>query len=199
MKKIFTTLFLASMMLSAHAALGLSIVTVDENEDETTINITKDTTIVVTDYEEAFFSEEIVMSLNGSVSTAGQHLDVTISRSAAGLKDEFCLGQCTTGNGQLQQDLSLTLTNTVNGWFAHFYPIEAGTTTTITYTFNDGVNPAIALTVKYSYLTSAVEDVVAPQHQGKIYNLLGQEMPAAELGDLPKGIYIINGKKYIKQ
>ena len=198
MKKIFTTLFLASMMLSAHATLGLSIVTVDENEDETTLNITKDTTIVVTDYEEDFFSEEIVMSLNGSVSTAGQHLDVTISRSAAGLKDEFCLGQCYTGNGQLQQDLSLTLTNTVNGWFAHFYPVEAGSTT-IVYTFNDGVNPAIALTVKYSYLTSAVEDVVAPQHQGKIYNLLGQEMPAAELSDLPKGIYIINGKKYIKQ
>ena len=198
MKKIFTTLFLASMMLSAHAALGLSIVTVDENEDETTLNITKDTTIVVTDYEEDFFSEEIVMSLNGSVSTSSKHLDVTISRSAAGLKDEFCLGQCYTGNGQLQQDLSLDLTNTVTGWFAHFNPVEAGTTT-ITYTFNDGVNPAIALTVKYNYLTSAVEDVLVPQHQGKIYNLLGQEMPAAELSELPKGIYIINGKKYIKQ
>ena len=198
MKKIFTTLFLASMMLSAHAALGLSIVTVDENEDETTINITKDTTIVVTDYEEDFFSGEIVMSLNGSVSTSSTHLDVTISRSVAGLKDEFCLGQCYTGNGQLQQTLSLDLTSTVTGWFAHFYPVEAGTSA-ITYTLNDGVNPASALTVKYSYLTSAVEDVVAPQHQGKIYNLLGQEMPAAELSDLPKGIYIINGKKYIKQ
>ena len=198
MKKIFTTLFLASMMLSAHATLGLSIVTVDENEDETTLNITKDTTIVVTDYEEDFFSGEIVMSLNGSVSTSSKHLDITISRSAAGLKDEFCLGQCYAGNGQLQQDLSLDLTNTVTGWFAHFNPVEAGTTT-ITYTFNDGVNPAIALTVKYNYLTSSVEDVLVPQHNGKIYNLLGQEMPATELSELPRGIYIINGKKHIKQ
>ena len=46
---------------------------------------------------------------------------------------------------------------------------------------------------------SAIENLVAPQYNGKIYNLLGQEMPATELSELPKGIYIINGKKIIKQ
>jgi hypothetical protein len=46
---------------------------------------------------------------------------------------------------------------------------------------------------------TAIEDVVAPQYNGKIYNLLGQEMPSTELSELPKGIYIINGKKIIKQ
>jgi hypothetical protein len=29
--------------------------------------------------------------------------------------------------------------------------------------------------------------------------MLGQEMQASDLSELPKGIYIINGKKYIKQ
>jgi hypothetical protein len=46
---------------------------------------------------------------------------------------------------------------------------------------------------------SAIENVVTPQYNGKIYNLLGQEMPSTELSELPKGIYIINGKKIIKQ
>jgi hypothetical protein len=35
--------------------------------------------------------------------------------------------------------------------------------------------------------------------KGMIYNLLGQRMSANDLSELPKGIYIINGKKYIKQ
>jgi hypothetical protein len=69
----------------------------------------------------------------------------------------------------------------------------------ISYEFNDGVNPSITLTIKYSYLMTAVEDVVAPQHNGKIYNLLGQQMSTTDLSELPKGIYIINGKKVIKQ
>jgi hypothetical protein len=46
---------------------------------------------------------------------------------------------------------------------------------------------------------TAVEDVVAPQYNRKIYNLLGQEMHATSLSEFPKGIYIINGKKYIKK
>ena len=86
-------------------------------------------------------------------------------------------------------------------WSAHFFPKEPGVTT-ISYAFDDGCNclgGRITLTVKYCYLTSAVESVVAPTTNGKIYNLLGQEMPTAELNELPAGIYVINGKKYIKQ
>jgi hypothetical protein len=41
--------------------------------------------------------------------------------------------------------------------------------------------------------------VQTPDTQGVIYNLLGQRMPNNTLSELPKGIYIINGKKYIKQ
>jgi hypothetical protein len=61
------------------------------------------------------------------------------------------------------------------------------------------VNPAITLTIQYNYAMTAVENVVAPQYNGKIYNLLGQEMPSKNLNELPKGIYIINGKKFINQ
>ena len=44
-----------------------------------------------------------------------------------------------------------------------------------------------------------VEDVVFPPCNGKIYNLLGQRMFTDEISELPKGIYIINGKKFSKQ
>ena len=198
MKKIFTTLFMASMLLNAHAALGLSYIALNEDEEEVIIDVTKDTTIIISDYEEDFFTKQIVMSLNGYLTTTSKTVNVTINRSATGLQDEFCMGECHMGNGELEQDLSLNVSKSTTSWFAHYYPTEASTTT-IVYTFDDGVNPTIALTVKYCYLTNAVENVVTSQYNGKIYNLLGQEMPTTELSELPKGIYIINGKKYIKQ
>lgn len=198
MKKILTTLFMASMLLNVHAALGLSYITLNEDEEEVITNVTKDTTIIISDFEEDFFTEKMVMSLNGYISTTSQTVNVTITRSAQGLEDEFCMGNCYIGNKELKQDLSLKISKNPSSWFVHYYPAEASTKT-IVYTFNDGVNPAIALTVNFCYLTNAVENVVAPQYNGKIYNLLGQEIPATELSELPKGIYIINGKKVIKQ
>ena len=115
--------------------------------------------------------------------------------------DQFCAaGNCVPGNGELNQvcEFVVGAMEMERSWFTHYTPMEAGEEV-ISYTFDDGVNPAITLTIKYSYLMTAVEDVVAPQYNGKIYNLLGQEMPATDLSELPSGIYIINGKKYIKQ
>jgi hypothetical protein len=83
-------------------------------------------------------------------------------------------------------------------FYTHYTPTEAGQET-ITYTISDGKNPTITLTVVYSYLSSAVENVVMPQGNNIIYNLLGQRMPSNELSELPAGIYILNGKKYIKK
>lgn len=198
MKKIFTTLLMASMLLTAHAGMGLSISYWDENDEEVITEITKDTTIVVTEHEEDFISAKDVMSLMGYVTPANKQLKVTIERSSIHLNDQFCLGSCFQSNGELKQELSIDLFSATGDWQTHFYPTEAGTTT-IAYTFNDGVNPAITLTVQYCYLTSAVEDVVAPQYNGIIYSILGQKMPYNDLSELPTGIYIINGKKYIKQ
>jgi hypothetical protein len=196
MKKFLSTFFLASMMLSAYAGLGLTFVTVDENEEDIVTTITKDTTFIVTNYEEDWDGNP-EMSAKGQVSSTSNKITVTIERSAEGLNDQFCLGACLQGNGEKIQVEELTL-GPVNIWLAHFYPTEPSETS-IAYTFDDGVNPAITLTIKYSYQMTAVENVVSPQHNGKIYNLLGQEMPVSELNELPKGIYIINGKKYIKQ
>lgn len=198
MKKIFATLFLASMLLNAHASMELSISYWDENDEEVITAITKDTTIVVTEYEEDFISGKMVMSLEGYVTPANKQLNVTIERSATTLNDQFCLGSCYQGNGDLKQELSIGLFSATGDWQTHFFPTEPGTTT-IAYTFDDSVNPAITLIVKYSYLTSAVDNVVAPLHNGIIYSILGQKMPTTDLNELPAGIYIINGKKYIKQ
>lgn len=198
MKKIFTTLLMASMLLTAYAGMGLSISYWDENDEEVITEITKDTTIVVTDHEEDFITGKDVMSLMGYVTPANKQLKVTIERSSIPSNDQFCLGSCFQSNDELKQELSIDLFTATGDWQTHFFPTEAGTTT-IAYTFNDGVNPAITLTVKYCYLTSAVEDVVAPQCNGIIYSILGQKMPTTDLNELPAGIYIINGKKYIKQ
>lgn len=197
MKKFLSTFFLASMMLSAYAGLGLTFVIVDENEEDIVTTITKDTTFIVTNYKEDWDGNP-EMTAKGEVNSTSNKITVTIERSAEGLNDQFCLGACLQGNGEKTQVEELTLGPVKNIWLTHFYPTEPSETT-IAYTFDDGVNPAITLTIKYSYLMTAVEDVVAPQYNGKIYNLLGQEMPATDLSELPNGIYIINGKKYIKK
>ena len=198
MKKFFTTLFMASVLLTAHASMGLSISYWDENDEEVITEITKDTTIIVTEYEEDFISGKMVMSLAGYVTPANKKLNVTIERSSIHSNDQFCLGSCFQSNGELKQEFSIDLFSAIGDWQTHVYPTEPGTTT-IAYTFDDSVNPAITLTVKYSYLTSAVGNVVTSQYNGKIYNLLGQEMPTTQVSELPSGIYIVNGKKIIKQ
>ena len=144
MKKIFTTLFMASMLLTAHAGMGLSISYWDENDEEVITEITKDTTIVVTECEEDFISGKMVMSLEGYVTPANKQLNVTIERSATTLNDQFCLGSCYQGNGELKQELSIGLFSATGDWQTHFFPTEPGITI-ITYTFDDSVNPAITL------------------------------------------------------
>lgn len=199
MKKIFTTILLAGMLLSAHASLNVTVNTWNENDEEVITYITKDTTIVVTDFEEDFFNGGVVMGINGNLySSDSQTIKVTIERSNAGLKDEFCSGACIPGNEEVKQEITVEATNEGNTWFTHYYPQYIGEET-ISYTFNDEVNPAIILTVVYNYSGTAVEDVVALPTDNTIYNLLGQRMPTTELNELPAGIYIINGKKIIKQ
>jgi hypothetical protein len=142
------------------------------------------------------------MEVRGQLySDESQNITVTITRKNMGIIDQFCAaGNCVPGNGDLTQVCEFVVGTMPmqRTWFTHYTPMEAGEEV-ISYEFNDGVNPTITLTINYSYLMTAVEDVVTPQHNGKIYNLLGQEMPATSLSELPKGIYIINGKKYIKQ
>ena len=201
MKKIFTTIFVLSAALSMQAALHLTTEKWVE-DDRVSTDITESTTIIVNEYEWDEDLEEATMGVTGQLySDESPNITVTITRQNTGILDQFCAGgSCIYGNEELTQICELTIGSMPmeRQWTTHLTIAEASTTT-ISYSFNDGVNPMITLTVKYCYLTSAVENVVAPQYNGKIYNLLGQEMPATELSELPNGIYIINGKKYIKQ
>ena len=201
MKKIFTTAFVLCAAWSMQAALHLTVNQVIDDEDVTT-EITKDTTLLVTEYEWDEDLEEGLMEVRGQLySDESQNITVTITRQNTGIIDQLCAaGNCIPGNGELNQVCEFVVGTMAmqRSWFTHYTVFEP-CIEVIEYAFNDGVNPTITLTIKYSYLMTAVENVVAPQHNGKIYNLLGQEMHATELSELPKGIYIINGKKYIKQ
>lgn len=200
MKRIFTTFLIANLLLTAHAGLNLTVNSEDANGDEVITNITKDTTIVITNFEEDIFSGSVVMGVNGYLySSDATKIQVSIERSQAGLKDEFCSGAaCTPGNKEVKQELTVEAATEDNTWFTHYYPQSLGKET-IAYSFDDGVNPVITLTVSYDYSGTAVEDVVVNPTTSAIYNLLGQRMPTTNWEELSSGIYVINGKKYIKK
>ena len=201
MKKIFTTIFALCAAFSMQAALHL---TTEKwvGDDFISTEITENTTIVVTDYEWDEDWEEATMEVKGTLySDENSDITVTITRQNKGIIDQFCAsGNCIYGNEELTQICKLKIGSNpmMRQWNTHYTPVEASEEI-ISYEFNDGVNPAITLEINYSYKMTAVENIVAPQQSGKIYNMLGQEMPVVELNELPKGIYIVNGKKYIKQ
>ena len=201
MKKILTTIFVLCAALGMQAGLHLNYEKW-EGDEQVITEVTESTTILVTEFEWDEDLEEALMEVRGQLySDESNNITVTITRQNNGVIDQFCAaGNCVPGNGELSQECEFVVGTMAmqRSWFTHYTPIEAGNEV-ISYEFNDGVNPSITLTIKYSYLMTAVEDVVAPQYNGKIYNLLGQEMPATDLSELPNGIYIINGKKYIKK
>ena len=203
MKKIYTTILLLGMAISMSASFHLTIEKWVE-DDLVSTNITKDTTIVVSEYEYDEDLEEATMGVEGVMySDDTQDITVSITRSATGIFDQFCAaGNCVPGNSELTQELNFTVgtLSSMRRWFTHYTVYEAGTET-IAYTFDDGINPTLTLTVKYSYNdeNTAVEDVLVRPTDNAIYNLLGQRMPTNELSELPAGIYIVNGKKIIKQ
>lgn len=202
MKKIFTTFLMVSFVLTAHAAFSLTWNYENENEEIVKVAITKDTTLIISEYEEDFFSGDDVMSVTGSltVSSTPANITVDITRLENGIRDEFCMGNCVGGNQEMTQEIVATLFSNNTSWYTHFYPTEPSITV-ITYTFDDGAGKSLTLTVKYCYQMedTAVENVEAQNQIEGIYNLLGQKMPTDNIDELPTGIYIINGKKYIKQ
>ena len=201
MKKILTTVIVLCTALSIQAALHLNYEKW-EGDEKVVTNVTENTTITVTEYEWDEDLEEALMEVRGQLySDESQNIKVTITRQNTGVIDQFCAaGNCVPGNGELNQVCEFVVGTMPmqRSWFTHYTPMEAGTEE-ISYEFNDGVNPSITLTIQYSYKTTAVEDVEIRPTSNVIYNLLGQKMPTTEISELPKGIYIINGKKFIKQ
>jgi hypothetical protein len=201
MKKIFTTFFVFSIALAMQASFHLTLEKWVE-DDLVTTNITKDTTIVVTEYEYDEDLEEATMGVEGVMySDETDSIVVNITRASTGIIDQLCAGgNCVPGNGELTQEIVFKVGTMENmrRWFTHYTALVAGSES-IKYAFSDGINPTITLTIEYSYSMTSVEDVVIRPTDNTIYNLLGQRMPCKNLNELPNGIYIINGKKYIKQ
>ena len=201
MKKILTTVIVLCAALSMQAALHLNYEKW-EGDEKVVTEVTQNTTITVTEYEWDEDLEEALMEVKGQLySDESQNIKVTITRKNTGVIDQFCAaGNCVPGNGELNQVCEFVVGTMAmqRSWFTHYTPMKAGTEV-ISYEFNDGVNPSITLTIQYSYKTTAVEDVEIRPTSNVIYNLLGQKMPTTEISELPKGIYIINGKKFIKQ
>jgi hypothetical protein len=201
MKKIFTVLCVLSMTMAMHASFHL---TIDKwvGDEQVSVEIVKDTTIVVTEFEYDEDMEEATMGVEGTMySDDTDSIMVTITRSATDVVDQLCAGgNCVPGNGELKQEIAFKVgeMESMRSWFTHYTALEAGKVT-INYAFNDGTNPVINLTIVYDYKGTAVDDVIVRPTDNAIYNLLGQRMPSNDLSELPAGIYIINGKKYIKQ
>jgi hypothetical protein len=202
MKKILTTVIVLCAALSMQAGLHLNYEKW-VGEEKVVTNITENTTITVTEYEWDEDLEEALMEVKGQLySDESQNIKVTITRQNTGVIDQFCAaGNCVPGNGELNQVCEFVVGTMAmqRSWFTHYTPMEAGSEV-ISYEFNDGLNPSITLTIKYSYKDDTpVENIVTSVPTGVIYNILGQKMPTTNFNDLPKGVYIINGKKYIKQ
>lgn len=127
------------------------IVSVGEYElDEEGLELT------LNEAEEDPLSGKMLMKLDGALLSNGP-LTVTITRSAAGLTDEFCCaGNCINGNGQASETLHFT-TNGATKWYVHYTPVP-NSHETIVYTFSDGTE-SLTLTVHYNYDAQGIEEV----------------------------------------
>ena len=199
MKKFLSTIFVLCIALSTQAALHLNYEKW-EGDEKVVTEVTQNTTITITEYEWDEDLEEALMEVKGQLySDESQNITVTITRQSTGVIDQFCAaGNCVPGNGELTQvrEFVVGAMEMQRSWFTHYTPTEASNEV-ISYEFNDGVNPSITLTIKYSYLMTAVENVETRPSSHVIYNVLGQKMPTTNISELPKGIYIINGKRVL--
>lgn len=101
-----------------------------------------------------------VMRIEGTLICNGA-LTVNITRSNAGITDEFCCaGQCKTGNGETTEILNYTPEG-LSKWYIHYNP-AAGSNETITYTFSEGAE-SLTMTVHFNYDSQDVEQISATQ------------------------------------
>ena len=112
--------------------------------------------LTINEAEEDILSGDMQMKVSGTLLSKNP-LTVTITRSAAGITDEFCCAnQCTVGNRETSEDLSFTPDGMAN-WYIHYTPTP-GSYQTITYLFSDG-SESRSLTVHFDYTTQGVETV----------------------------------------
>lgn len=113
---------------------------------------------VITDAPVNPLTGQPLMLLDGSLETTNS-LTVTITRSQAGLNDEFCCaGQCTAGNKQTSESLSFNPGGETT-WFVHYTPAPESDVQ-VTYLFFDGTDSR-ELRVHYTYEGQGIESLNA--------------------------------------
>lgn len=192
MKKFF--LFLTTLLITSatQAALHVYVFPIDST-------LTENTNMKCSEFKEEFGNITAEVDLR-VYSDESSHIAVKIKRSATLFLDNFCAGQnCMGSNEELEQLIEYDIASVEQREvYIHCYAYEEGAET-ISYTFSDGVNPEITLTIEFVYQATALEQTeVNPTAKG-IYTVLGQRVVATSIDELPKGIYIVNGKKVVKQ
>ena len=111
--------------------------------------------LTINEAEEDILSGDMQMKVSGTLLSTNP-LTVTITRSAAGITDEFCCAnQCTVGNKETSENLSFTPDGMAN-WYIHYTPTP-GSYETITYLFSDG-SESRSLTVHFDYTTQGIQN-----------------------------------------
>ena len=187
MKKIFTVIAVTLFIATNANALLVSVQGHGELSAEG-MNLT------VTEGGIDMLSGNYVMELNGTVLSQSGSLEVTITRSEIGITDEFCCGQCATGNGELTQSISFS-TSGPQTWFLHYSP-AANSDVTITYVFSDGVESQ-TLTVHYIHESQDIPNIPAEQ-SADVYTIDGTKVGNARVSELPAGLFIHGNNKYLK-
>lgn len=193
MKKFF--LFLTTLLITSatQAALHVYAFPIDST-------LTEDTYMRCSEFEEDTFGDISAEVRLRVFSDDATHITVKINRSNTLFSDNFCAGiKCMGSNEELEQLIEYDIASVEQREVViHCYAYEEGAET-ISYTFSDGVNPEITLTIEFVYQATALEQTeVTPTAKG-IYTVLGQRVVATSIDELPKGIYIVNGKKVVKQ
>ena len=192
MRHLFTSFLLLFCALTANAALHVYVANTDQLLEQ-------DTKITITDFQEEF--GDLVATVTGQVrSDETNNLSVTITRTNPNVDDSFCAGgNCINTNNEATQNIAFRVSNPTESEIIIHYTPQTNGTETVSYTFSDGINPDIMLTIDFVCQAMAVENVSATPVQQGIFTILGQRIAVADFDLLPKGIYIVNGKKVIKQ
>ncbi len=188
MKKIFT--IIATALLCATNANALLVSVQGHGElDEEGMSLT------IEEGKEDPLSGNYEMGLEGYVLTNSGTLNVTITRSEAGLSDEFCCGTCTFGNEETSEELSFECGDKRQSWYVHYSPAP-GSDVTITYVFTDGTESR-TLTVRYVRKSQGIDNISADQ-TAPVYTIDGTKVGNARVSELPAGLYIHGNNKYLK-
>ena len=131
------------------------------------------------------------INVNGEDDSADKYVWTGTYQQMSLPKNAYFVAQ-NPDNGKTVIKQNVSVKSKTNGY--HAYLVAAS-----------GETPVKALSIDYDgvdeEVTTGIDDIMAdltdPETTGKVYNLGGQLVSRNGLQSLPKGIYIMNGKKYV--